>query len=175
MSNIKFFSDHNLRFEQSLHGLSESEINAVIPNAFNGKDFFMKFYIANNGGYFNGGAYLYRDVFYTVLAGDYNLMEIEGFNFISRKFYDDSQYLLSINEVWELRKGYSRNIKEFAKSHFPFAGDAGDNDYWIDMNSGYIKYIRWESDDNPDNAIIVAPTFYDFCMNLQAERRKNKE
>ncbi|EAY9404754.1 SMI1/KNR4 family protein, partial [Salmonella enterica] len=57
--------------------------------------------------------------------------------------------------------------------HFPFAGDAGDNDYWLDMESGNVKYIRWESDDNPDNAIIVAPTFYDFCMSIQATRRIN--
>ncbi|HDT6507335.1 TPA: SMI1/KNR4 family protein [Klebsiella aerogenes] len=173
MPELDFFADKNLIFKHSLHGMSKNRIDILCPHEFKGKDFFVKFYLSNNGGCFSGGAYFYRDTFYTIKSNDYNLMEIEGFNFIQSYPDEESPFLLSINEVWDIRRKYSESIKEFAKQHFPFAGDAGDNDYWLDMGSGNVKYIRWESDDNPDNAIIVAPTFYDFCMGIQANRRVN--
>lgn len=173
MSELNFFTDKNLNFEHSLHGLSKDQIDTLIPHDFKGKDFFVRFYLTCNGGYFSGGAYFYRDAFYSIKSNDYNLMEIEGFNFIQSYPNEESSFLLSINEIWDTRRKYSKNMKEFAKRHFPFAGDAGDNDYWLDMESGYVKYIRWESDDNPDSAIIVAPTFHDFCMKIQANRRNS--
>lgn len=58
----------------------------------------MKFYLSNNGGYFSGGAYFYRDIFYTIKPNDYNLMEIEGFNFIQSSPDEESPFLLSIKK-----------------------------------------------------------------------------
>ncbi|AYH07716.1 SMI1/KNR4 family protein [Pectobacterium parmentieri] len=171
MSNIKFFSDPNIKIKHSLNGLSEQTINSLLPYSFPGKDFFVDFYIAYNGGYLEGGAFYYRDVFYNIHDGDYNLMEVEGFNFIPQNIDDSSSHILSLIDVWRRRKKYSEEIKKFCLSHFPFAADAGDNDYWIDIKSGCVKYIRWENDDNPNNAVMISPSFYDFCINLKAERK----
>ncbi|EJU6597813.1 SMI1/KNR4 family protein, partial [Salmonella enterica] len=82
MPELNFFADKKLIFEHSLHGLSRNQIDTLVPHDFKGKDFFVKFYLSNNGGYFSGGAYFYRDIFYTIKPNDYNLIEIEGFNFI---------------------------------------------------------------------------------------------
>ncbi|AOR63383.1 SMI1/KNR4 family protein [Pectobacterium wasabiae] len=171
MSNINFFSDPNIKLKYCLNGLSEQTINSLVPYSFPGKDFFVDFYMTNNGGYLEGGAFYYRDVFYHIHDGDHNLMEVEGFNFIPQHLDDDSPYILSLIDVWKRRRKYSNEINDFCLSHFPFAADAGDNDYWIDIKNGFVKYIRWESDDNPNNVVIISPSFYDFCINLRSERK----
>ncbi|EAT6238302.1 TPA: SMI1/KNR4 family protein, partial [Salmonella enterica subsp. enterica serovar Senftenberg] len=52
MPELNFFADKNLIFEHSLHGLSRNQIDTLVPHDFKGKDFFVKFYLSNNGGYF---------------------------------------------------------------------------------------------------------------------------
>lgn len=174
MVGKKLFSDNELDFKHSEMAISELEVNKIIPQDFKGKDFFIYFYTIKNGGGFNGGAWLYRDRFNKISSSDYNAMNIESFYFIPKEANYKSLKLRSILDVWNLRRKYSIDLNEFAKTHFPFSGNAGDNDYWLDLTTGQIKYIRWESDDNPDNAIIVAPTFYDFCMAIQSKRRAIK-
>lgn len=45
--------------------VSTALMSGVLSAAdFNGVDDFVEFYLKNNGGYFNGGAYFYRDVFF---------------------------------------------------------------------------------------------------------------
>ena len=57
MSNGNFFSSKGIVFDDSLQGLTKEDINNLIPSDFNGKDFFVDFYLSNNGGYFSNGAF----------------------------------------------------------------------------------------------------------------------
>lgn len=168
MSNDNFFSSKGIVFDDSLQGLTKEDINNLISSEFNGKDFLVNFYLSNNGGYFSNGAFFYRDKILNITPDDYSLLEIEGFYFIEGESCFESEYLLSINEVLSRRVRYSQFIKDFAKEHILFAVDAGDNDYWINTNTGEIKYIRRDLE---DQVIEVAPTFYDFCINIEPSRR----
>ncbi|HEM6916185.1 TPA: SMI1/KNR4 family protein [Providencia stuartii] len=148
----EFFTDPHLKFEKSLEGLTSEEIKTFIPQEFNGKDFFIEFYKHFNGGYFYGGAFIYRD------------------NFISLDDVD-SPYLLSISDVLKYRRKISKDFIDFTQLNIPFAGDAGDNDYWISLETGEIKYTRSTDIDCLDNIIDIAPSFRDFCLNIQSKRR----
>ncbi|WP_113618219.1 SMI1/KNR4 family protein [Chitinophaga flava] len=143
----------------------------MFPEAFEGKADFLKFYLARNGGYFRKGCRIYRDHFYDVSKDGYTSVEVESFHFIPRYPGDDSPFLLAMNMVWERKAKYSSALKDFCKSHVPFAGDGSDNDYWLDLQTGLIKSIRWEESDHPDDAILIAPSFYEFCTHLQAGSR----
>lgn len=166
----EFFTDPHLKFEKSLDGLTSEEIKTFIPQEFNGKDFFIEFYKHFNGGYFYGGAFIYRDNFNKINDNDYNLMEIESFNFISLDDVD-SPYLLSISDVLKYRRKISKDFINFTQLNIPFAGDAGDDDYWISLETGEIKYTRSTDIDCLDNIIDIAPSFRDFCLNIQSKRR----
>ncbi|WP_420480876.1 SMI1/KNR4 family protein [Burkholderia lata] len=71
-----------------------------------------------------------------------------------------------------MRAKYSEKRDIFCRTHFPFAGDAGDNDFWIDLRTGEIKYVLWESEENVDDVIDIAPTFSDFVNNIVPRRRR---
>lgn len=168
---MKFFKDTQIIFEQSLNGLTENEVNSYFPQFFQGKDLFIEFYKQTNGGYFTHGAVFYRDHFNIDNLKDYNAMEVESFNFIKSNQYVKSDYLLSICEVIRYRSNTSSKLQNFIKNNIPFAGDAGDNDYWIEIPTGRIRYTHSTDPDWADNIIDIAPSFYDFCLYLQSKRR----
>lgn len=168
---MEFFKDDQLLFEQSLPGLTEDEINFFLPQPFYGKNFFLELYKKFNGGYFIHGAIFYRDNITTNNLKDYNAMEIESFNFIKSRKSIESDYLLSICEVMKNRSNASLALQEFTQNNIPFAGDAGDNDYWIEIPTGRIRYTHSTDPDWADNIIDIAPSFYDFCLYLQSKRR----
>jgi hypothetical protein len=153
--------------------VSEEIVREVLSGAnFNGVEDFVEFYVKNNGGYFNRGAYFYRDLFFRVDVGDYDSMEVESFYYVGEKYHDESEVnLRSAEKVRMLRARYSEERDIFCRDHFPFAGDAGDNDFWIDLNSGAIKYILWESRGNSIDVVDIAPAFSDFVNNIVPRRR----
>ncbi|AXF22760.1 SMI1/KNR4 family protein [Burkholderia pyrrocinia] len=153
--------------------ISAEIVNEVLSGAdFNGMDDFVEFYVKSNGGYFNGGAYFYRDKFFTLTRGDYDSMEIESFYYIGERYFDEDEVnLRSAEKVRKLRGKFSEKRDIFCRKHFPFAGDAGDNDFWIDMETGEIKYVLWESEENVDDIIDIAPAFSDFVNNIVPRRR----
>lgn len=167
MISKSFFSDKNLRFGYSADSVTNAQICSVLPFDFNGKDLFIQFYFLYNGGIFPEGACFDRTKYYQVPSNGYTSVEIERFHFIPKKEGEKaSTAISSISKIWDLNKKYSKKLEIFANSHFPFAADASGNDYWIEFPSGVVKYICLDSDDNPDNAIEVAPSFYDFCAGL---------
>ncbi|WP_423367948.1 SMI1/KNR4 family protein [Burkholderia sp. LMG 32019] len=140
---------------------------------FNGINDFVEFYVKNNGGYFNGGAYFYRDVFFALADDDLDSVEIESFYYVGEKYFDERKInLRSAEKVRKLRARYSTARDIFCRRHFPFAGDAGDNDFWINVATGEVKYVLWESEENVDEIIDIAPTFSDFVNNIVPRRRK---
>jgi hypothetical protein len=131
----------------------------------------VKFYVRHNGGWFGGRvAIFYRDKFYPVPRGYHNSMEVLGFRFIPRYPGDDVYELRSLVEVREQRMRWYIELKPFFETHFPFAGDAGDNDYWIELPTGRVRYTIWEGFDEK-GVVDIAPSFYDFVSNLVSERR----
>lgn len=168
MLSEKIILNNGVILENSWKRLSIENINEVILFDFPGKKRFIDFYLYMNGGTLAKGAYIHRNSFYEISKGDYTSIEVSSFFYIP--LIDDeshSDYTQSILEAKERREGYSEVFDEYISFHIPFADNFGDNDFWIDVQTGEVKYIDYESSDNPNDAIIVAPSFDDFCKNLQ--------
>ena len=99
--------------------------------------------------------------------------------FIERSFYRillkdiepkiGDELNMSISKALSRREGYSEDFNDFIDFHFPFAFNDGDNDFWIDIQSGEVKYIDYEDFGYDSNkAIIVSSSFKDFIMNLKS-------
>ena len=168
MKKILFISDPKYKFEHSMqNGINQEDIDIIIPNDFKGKDFFSEFYLAYNGGVFVNGARFYRNLYYKIEKQ--KVLEIEGFYFITKKndFNEKSPFLVSIHRIWQNVKKYSAEVEIFANTHFPFATDASGNHFWIDLQTGIVKGTLWDVGIDTENALIVAPTFYDFCRGIR--------
>lgn len=63
------------------------------------REHFVDFYSRYNGGYFDGGAFIYRYLFYKITTKDLNLLEIESFHYIEIPGILEHPRLLSIIEV----------------------------------------------------------------------------
>jgi len=163
MDNLTYFFQCKVAFIKSAEHVTKEQIDAALPFNFNGKDFFVEFYLRYNGGVFTDGARFDRTKIYPVIHDGYTQLEIEGFYFIPKSEDDSDRCLLSISKSWNLNK--SNSIKsDFLETHFPFACDAGGNEFWIDIETGKVKYFRMYTDD--DSVIEVAPSFYDFCNGI---------
>lgn len=171
MAQPKIFALNKLTFNDSYPGLDTTIIESMLPSKFKGREHFIDFYSKYNGGYFDGGAFIYRDLFYKITSKDHNLLEIESFHYIETPSILQHPRLLSIKEVINNKKiSYPRN-SEFFQNNIPFAGNCGDNDFWLDTATGIVKYTAMEDDIGPNNAILVAPSFLDFYTQIQGSRR----
>lgn len=145
------------------------EINEVIPVEFQGREDFIQFYQSSNGGVFAEGAFFYPDSFYPNINKNYVPIEISNFHYIS-KFDDDeeSEALTSILQADLDRQGYLDWIDDILAFDLLFATNYADNDFLIDGQTGEIKYLDYEE----EVILVIAPTFRDFCQNIQKIRRK---
>lgn len=172
MSNKPLFISNQIPFDNQWKKLTVKDIEETISCDFFGKKEFVEFYLVANGGNFTKGAYIYRDNFYSITKGDYNSLEVSSFfNIPLIGDNEDSEYTMSIPDAINRRCGSSAKFDDFISFNIPFADNFGDNDFWIDIQTGEVKYIDYESSYNPDDAIIVAPSFIDFCQSLQGKRR----
>ena len=64
-------------------------------------------------------------------------------------------------------------FEDFVLFHIPFALDVVDNPFWIDVQSGEIKYINFEKSQSPDDVITVATSFKNFCRCITKRHLKN--
>ncbi|MCH1624640.1 SMI1/KNR4 family protein [Ferdinandcohnia quinoae] len=169
-SNSNKFLDNDILFENSWKSVSLSEINEIVPDEFPGKKDFIEFYLTTNGGVFSKGAYIYPNNFYEVLNKDYYSIEIGSFyHILLIEDEADSVYTTSIERAKDRRIDYSEEFEDFVLFHIPFADNHADNDFWIDIQTGEIKYMDYEISSDPKDAIIVAPSFPDFCKHIQAK------
>ena len=53
------------------------------------------------------------------------------------------------------------------ETHFPFAGNAGGNDFFIEIPTGIVKYVSWEYDLEEGLYNVVA-NFKSFCFAIKA-------
>ena len=159
MNLVELLQSKGISMERSAYPILLEDIEEEIPYSFLGKKDFIDFYLLSNGGYFNKASYLYyneRGVKKTIEAsGFYNIPKI------------GSESSMSIARTLSRRDGYSEDFDEFIDFPFPF--NDGDNDFWIDIQSGEVKYVDYEDFGyEPDKAIIVASSFKEFITNLES-------
>ncbi len=147
----RFFSDSNLNFQVLKSGLTKEQIDNIIPFDFKGKNVFIQFYVTYDGVYFPDGASIKTKV----ADNEYNELEIE--------FIYNIEHL---SKMWSVLKNRSNETKKFVETHIPFARDAAGNEFFINLNTGAIKYIFWEDGLN-DNIIDVASNFEEFCLKIE--------
>lgn len=170
--NANKFLNNDILFDNCWKDVPYYKINEIISDEFPGKKDFIEFYLAKNGGVFTKGAYIYPDNFYEILDKDYYLIEIGSFFHIPLLEDEaDSAYTTSIERAKDRRRDYSEEFEDFVLFHIPFADNHADNDFWIDIQTGEIKYMDYEESYDPDDAIIVAPSFLEFCKHIQAKQR----
>ena len=161
MNLIELLQSKEIFIERSSYHILLKDIEEEISHLFIGKKDFIDFYLLRNGGYFNRAPYLcYNE------QGIKKTIEVSGFYSIP-KIGDELN--MSISKALSRREGYSEDFDEFIDFHFPFAFNDGDNDFWIDIQSGEVKYIDYEDFGYDSNkAIIVSSSFKDFIMNLKS-------
>jgi len=102
---------------------------------------------------------------------------VEAFYFLPLTEEDESPVLCSIPEVRDRRRRHwaAFGMTDFVETHLPFAGDAGDRDYWIDLRTGTIKSVRWDEENGAlvPRLIAVAPDFRSFCVHIAADRTRH--
>ncbi|UQB79021.1 hypothetical protein KI429_04780 [Pseudomonas shirazica] len=103
MEKKKLFTHNDIMLNDSLPRLSINSLKQIFPNNFPRRDSLISFYSTYNGGYFDGGAYIYREDIYTLKPDDYNLLEIEAFNFIPAHPNQTHSKLISTTEKLDLR------------------------------------------------------------------------
>ncbi|HDS1039544.1 TPA: hypothetical protein QDZ42_004258 [Stenotrophomonas maltophilia] len=155
--------------------MSRDKLEPLLPHNFPGRDYFISFYSNQNGGFFDGFAYIYREDFCDIEPGDHNLLGIEAFNFIPTFEKQEDPRLLSTLQVVEFRKIAHNVNTKFLSENIPFAGDAGDNDFWLNKSTGSISYtITNELTPHP-NTIFVAPDFRTFCNAIRGSLKPTKD
>ena len=164
------FLQRKVAFVSSGKHVTKEQIDATLPFDFNGKGFFIQFYLKYNGGYFPDGAHFCRTKIYPVMQDRFTSLGIEMFYFIPRDEGEATTCFNSISKMWNLSKSHSIKPEAFLETHFPFACDAGGNDFWINIETGEVEYFRLDSVNN--SVIVVAPSFYDFCNGIEAENEE---
>lgn len=159
MEKMYFFGDVDLIFKILKDSASEEQVYSTISFDFKGKEDFVQFYKVHNGIYFPKGAEMKRSLFYTVKENDSNTLEVEHFYQIGTGDI--------MERMWEATKKHSPEARVFAETHFPFARDAGGNEFFIEANTGLIKYISWEYG-ILEGEILAAPSFKEFCLAIKA-------
>lgn len=168
MNNRSLFLNKNIVFIQNWKCINLADIEEIIPNNFFGRQEFINFYLLNNGGVFSNGAFFYRDIFYKIKNDLYLPIEISSFYYIPKiGDRERSEYLTSIMEANADRQGFSDFIDDILTFDLLFATNFSGNDFCIDGQTGEIKYIDYNNED----VIVVAPSFKDFCENIQQKRR----
>lgn len=150
-----FFSDSNLNFQILKAGITKEQIDNIIPFNFKGKDVFVQFYAAYNGVYFPNGA-LIKSYHFDNVNDEYEELEVE--------FIYNIEHL---TKMWDVLKNRSMDTKNFVETHIPFARDASGNEFFIEINTGEIKYIAWEEGLN-EGIINVVSDFEKFCLAIES-------
>ena len=161
------FRDPDLFIGEIGPSIAEAQIREIVPETFPGKKDFVVFYTTYNGLDFPKGALFYRHRFHDVTRGDYDRLEVGSFWFIPRFPGEKHHYLVSMihyRENMARRWPYLRPLVDF---YLPLAADASGNDFWIELETGQIKYRVLEDFETVDDLVDAAPSFFDFASNLE--------
>ncbi len=160
-----FFAEE-ITFDVSGKKVSQNEIDEI--DDFPGKEDFVRFYTTHNGGIFLHGARFFPEECYTTSIKGYPYITMDCFLSIP---VDNTNKEMNI-EMWkDALERMNENYEDFILFHIPFAIDAEENTFWIDIQSGEIKYTDDQTCINPNkDAVIVASSFKDFCKRIRNEK-----
>jgi len=144
--------------------ISEDDINEI--DDFPGKEEFIDFYSIHNGGDFTYGAWFVPEEGYHVLKGD-PYITVGVFLPLPTAGNNGQFKELDMEDIKDNVVDKYIAYEDFVLFHIPFALDVVDNPFWIDIQTGEIKYTNFEESFNPDDAIVVAPSFKDFCKRIR--------
>lgn len=157
-----FFAEEII-FDVSGKKISQNEIDEI--DDFPGKEEFVRFYTAHNGGVFIHGARFFPEECYTVSINGDPYITMDCFLSIP---VDGANKEINI-EMWKdaMERMY-KSYEDFILFHIPFAIDVVENTFWIDIQTGEIKYTDRKVCLNPDeDAITVASSFKNFCKRIR--------
>lgn len=146
--------------------IGKDEIDEI--DDFPGKEDFIEFYTIHNGGDFIEGAWFFPELYYDSSMVEYPYITLALFLQIR---VDDEKKGLNTDVMNDLIVEKYKEFEDFVLFHIPFALDVVDNPFWIDIQTGEIKYINFEVSINPDDVITVASSFREFCKHIRKRRR----
>lgn len=162
-----FFAEE-ITFDFPGEEISQNEIDEI--DNFPGKEDFVHFYHVHNGGDFIDGARFYPEDCYKVSLGKASYIAVSVFLSISLNDVQGG----NIESTKDMILLAHENYEDFMLFHIPFALDAVSNPFWIDIQTGEIKYTDYEVCLNPDeDAIVVASSFKDFCKCIRKNQFRN--
>jgi hypothetical protein len=165
MSQEDFFNDARAQFSIVGPQISEAEINAVFTWTFPGKDDLVQFYLLNNGGSRSeqGSLAYCGNPEHQASRDHLEKIRIEGFFAIP---HDPGQKMLKYRSMIKYYASRLQTFSEipemkaFLESHRPIASDHTGNDCWIDIQSGRVQYILWDT--WKEGPIEIASSFREF-------------
>ena len=170
MKEERFFAEE-IEFEYPGEKIGKNEIDEI--DDFPGREDFIEFYTVHNGMDFIMGVWFIPESCYDV--------SVFANVFCDEKYIDVSFFLpirvddkdtggFNIDVMRYLIEEKYENFEDFVLFHIPFACDVTDNPFWIDIQTGEIKYIDFEVSSDPDDVITVASSFKEFCKCIRKRR-----
>lgn len=159
------FADE-IPFAFSGNSIGQEEIDEI--DDFPGKKDFIRFYTIHNGGDFIDGAWFYPQ---TGDAFDKSFITLAMFLKIPVGDQEKEPKGLNIDSVSDIVVEKYNRFDDFVLFHIPFALDVTDNPFWIDTQTGEIKYIDFQMSTNPKDVITVASSFREFCQHIKRRGR----
>jgi hypothetical protein len=168
-----FFRDAGAQFGIVGPQISEAEIDAVFPEPFSGKDDFVQFYLRYNGGSRTelGGTVYCGNPEHRVSRDHLEKMKVEGFFSIHDSAEEKVlgfQPMLGCHATRSRTFAGMPEMKTFLEKHMPVAFDHSGNYLWIDLQSGYIRFLDWEA--YREGPVEIAPSFHEFVLKFWNNR-----
>ena len=160
MKDDIFFAEE-IVFDYPGQEISKNEIDEI--DDFPGKEDLVKFYMSHNGLDFIEEACFVPEECYNVVLNDDPYITLGFFLSIP---VEQNERGLNINNMNDYIVEKYEEFEDFVLFHIPFALDVVDNPFWIDIQSGEIKYIDFRKNYRPDDVITVAASFKSFCKRI---------
>jgi len=166
-NRVGFFAEE-IKLEYIGKEINKEQIDEVIDD-FPGKDDFIDFYLTHNGGSFMYGAWFNPDDYYNI-PQSYQCLTLMSFIPIPIDNDSEDEPFRGLDTEYEkdlIVEKFS-NFEDFVLFHIPFALDAAGSPFWIDIQSGEIKFTDFQErfSADPDDAITVAFSFGEFCKRI---------
>jgi hypothetical protein len=165
MSPEDFIRDAKERFGIVGPQVSEDEIETVFPDAFPGREDLKQFYLLYNGGSRTelGGTVYCGNPEHRGSRDHLEKIRVEGFFCISR---DPQKRILGFHSMLGCRATRLRTfsgvpeMKTFLEGHMPIAFDHSGNYLWINLQSGHIQFLDWDT--YREGPVEIASSFREF-------------